>query len=103
MTDDDKPIPKYLRDEYWTSHPFAVIRRKASPKVNGFDEFVMNRAEYIRKIKGIRHHDILPMDERFWRLLKTLKRKVQISTIFLIAQGLGVSVDDLVQGYNDTE
>jgi hypothetical protein len=101
MTDEDKPIPKYLTNAYWEQHPFRVIRKPASPKVNGFDEHVMNRAEYIRKRKGIRHHDILPMDERYWRLLKTLKRKISISTIFLIAQGLGVSVDDLVQGYNE--
>lgn len=99
--DDDKPLPKYLTDAYWQTHEFHVIRKKASPRVNGFDEFVMNRAEYIRKRKGIDHRDVLPMDERFYRLLRGLKRKVQISTIFLLAQGLGVSIDDLVEGYEE--
>lgn len=100
--EEDKPIPRYLTNAYWESHPFKVIRKPASPKVNGFDEHVMNRAEYIRKRKGIRHHDILPFcDERYWRLLKTLKRKLYLWQIFCIAEGLGVSVDDLVHGYNE--
>lgn len=101
--EEDKPIPKYLTDAYWESHPFVVRRMKMSPKnlENNFVQFVMNRAEYIRKRKGIDHRDVLPFDERFYRLLRANRRGVYAMTIFLLAEGLGVSIDELVEGYND--
>lgn len=101
-TDDDKTIPKYLTDAYWETHEFQVIRKKASPKVNSFDEFVMNRAEYIRRRKGLTQDEVIPFcHQRYWRLLKTYKRKLYAWQIFCIAEGLGVSIDYLVEGYED--
>jgi hypothetical protein len=87
--------------EYYLSHPIKEVRKKSSPRVNSFDNHVMRKAEQIRKQKGIHERDVLPMfDARYYKLLRDGDRKIYNMQIYLLSIGLGVSIDDLIKGYN---
>lgn len=90
---DDEKFEEYLRN-----YPYKHKRRPYSPRVNQFDEHVMRRCEYFRKKKKMAMADVLPYSGHwYYLLLKQGKRKIYNTQLFLLAEGLDVSIDDLVK------
>jgi hypothetical protein len=103
MTDKDDSIPRHLTKEYWDSRPFKPTRKPASPRVSDFERQVIKNADKMRREKGISIYDILPFNRRYWRLLLEHRRTLYAMTLFLLAEGLDCSIDDLVVGCEDLE
>lgn len=103
MSDTDEPIPRHLTKEYWDSRPFKPTRKPASPRVTDFEKQVIKNADRMRRQKGISTTNILPFHRRYWWLLVEHRRTLYAMTLFLLAEGLDCSIDDLVVGCEDLE